>query len=369
MCGLWGAFSAPGLSDSEIDNALLLGYLSGIRGNNSMDSTGLYVLGKNDKNEWTYRIAKEVLPSPIFVMDSEIKKEWHRKDIRLMMGHSRAATIGEITKEFTQPFIDGDIVLAHNGTIESFVKNKHNPKESDSKEFARRLNENKKDVERVLWQADAGHYAISLLNYHDYSLTLVRNASRSLFLMPNENSTTIYWASEPWMLRAMADRTSLKMGAMMYPDSHILYKWSLSSMKMEEIKMSRLAPKQESKGKLFQTPMFCKDCRKRTEYCTCRQALPMLPAPGKKKETSVPDTSKWVYQGFRAVRYTKSNRKPVLKAGCASCKTPVYDLRDKVYWFAPNHFFCEDCHENNPVVKAQILDKKFSTYEGRIVKA
>lgn len=100
MCGLAG-FSGKGNFDRTKMEFLLL-WLALERG---QDSTGIY----SPKNN----IIKSADVSYKFLRDSKME---YQEDT-LFIGHVRAATMGNIIKSNAHPFNEGNVILAHNGTL------------------------------------------------------------------------------------------------------------------------------------------------------------------------------------------------------------------------------------------------------------
>lgn len=100
MCGLIGYSGKENFDRSKIEILLLWNGL--LRGE---DSTGIYTPKNNT--------IKSAQISYKFLRSETEKFE----DDNLLIGHVRAATIGSISKTNTHPFNEGNVVLAHNGTL------------------------------------------------------------------------------------------------------------------------------------------------------------------------------------------------------------------------------------------------------------
>lgn len=116
MCGLFGKI-ASNTQKLEIEKLNVLGVLNDERGG---DSVGLYIDG-----EIEYGVSKQKLYFD-FMMDSELIK--NTKEARIVLGHTRKASIGGISKETAQPVCIRDknenieMVLIHNGTIFNYLE-------------------------------------------------------------------------------------------------------------------------------------------------------------------------------------------------------------------------------------------------------
>ena len=110
MCGLWGAASSF-LSVDEMYNVGMLGYLNYFRGK---DATGMAIADYADEGI-NYSFIKSIKPSHAFLND-EVVHKWFKNQSAptAMIGHTRAATFGDLGKANAHPFHFKDIIGAHN---------------------------------------------------------------------------------------------------------------------------------------------------------------------------------------------------------------------------------------------------------------
>jgi predicted glutamine amidotransferase len=108
MCGLLGY---SGSKPFNKDYIRLLFYANEPRGK---DSSGFY--NEDSTKEFKDRV-KKALGNPIDTMLAKTKEFESLEPSNLFIGHTRAATIGEKTLVNAHPFMYGDVVGAHNGTL------------------------------------------------------------------------------------------------------------------------------------------------------------------------------------------------------------------------------------------------------------
>lgn len=117
MCGLLG-FS--GKADYNVDLLRLLFYANEPRG---YHSSGYYT--ENKDIEFKDRLLKKVGK-----VSETMLPEFNPQPGKLFIGHTRAATVGEKTIDNAHPFMFGDVVGAHNGTLKNHRRllNEYNEK-------------------------------------------------------------------------------------------------------------------------------------------------------------------------------------------------------------------------------------------------
>lgn len=109
MCGLWGVVGNT-IGKNEIACFRDLGLISSLRG---LDSTGITVVSKAKKNKWNVEYYKDATDSTNFLF---YNKKTHNllentRNVFAIMGHARAATIGNVTADNAHPFHVGNIVV------------------------------------------------------------------------------------------------------------------------------------------------------------------------------------------------------------------------------------------------------------------
>jgi len=195
MCGICGFTTKKGavLSEakqvlrSRIAKALLIANES--RGT---DSTGAFLL-----NGGQHILSKNTCASSTFIREKEVEQAFNKNN-HLMLGHTRQATRGAVTKRNAHPFIVGDIVGVHNGVImnDYAIEKEHGFKvEVDSEVIFALLNKKKNDF-KTSFQEIRGSASLAWIDLNDpFILNLVAHENPlSMATVPILD--TIFFSSE-----------------------------------------------------------------------------------------------------------------------------------------------------------------------------
>ncbi len=202
MCGIVGMVSSSGYGftheQRKIFNTLL--WADTVRGE---DSTGVYGVNKYGNVDFLKTVGHAGV-----LQDSTEYQEFNTKifsDYRMVVGHNRKATRGGLTDENAHPFIEGNHILVHNGTL-------HNHKELTAKEVEvdshailhslveRGYGDTLKEIQ--------GAFALAFYNAVDKELNLVRNDERPLFIANCIGAW--YFASEAGLLKWVIGREGIQ---------------------------------------------------------------------------------------------------------------------------------------------------------------
>lgn len=220
MCGLFGV--AGNLFQKDISVYHDMMWAGALRG---MHGTGTLIVNK----DLDTKVIKKA-GNPIFLKaDKEFNKSIGFSD-RVLFGHNRHMTVGEISDDNSHPFDFPIVAGAHNGTLRgrSDWKLEHR-KAFDTDSEALYFNINNHGVDKVIPEVE-GAWALTWWNKEEDTINFLRNHERPLCYAFSKNGQQMYWASEPAMLRWILGRNGVELadsGIMsLKPDTHV--KWSVT---------------------------------------------------------------------------------------------------------------------------------------------
>ena len=130
-------------------------------------------------------------------------------NIKMIMGHARAATLGSVIVETSHPFNFSGLVGCHNGTCHNMVpkdltkEEKESIKASDSWNIFNLMNQ--QGLDKTLETIKDGAFALVWYDKNNSTLNFIRNEKRPLFF--GSTGGTLYWASEEQFLEMIKQRT------------------------------------------------------------------------------------------------------------------------------------------------------------------
>lgn len=209
MCGIVGNLSLNAQAYNQnrekwLKTALVYDSLRG------MHSTGVMLRGKQDRALSYY---KQAVTGGEFVGTEGYAKNVEHPLITsdVVVGHNRHATMGKINTENAHPFLHGDVMLVHNGTLHSMASLPQENKdiEIDSEMICYNLSlYDPRDADRVLNRLN-GAFTLVWMDRRDDSLNIVRNTERPLHMCLNSSRNEMYFMSEAWMLAASLQRANI----------------------------------------------------------------------------------------------------------------------------------------------------------------
>jgi len=194
MCGLFGVIGQK-IVPYEIKIIEKMSYLTCFRG---IDSTGVFTI-HDDPNFKHHNpvILKNAVTPPEFIHGAAFQKHVRtaKNDLKVVAGHSRAATYGSVVASNAHPFRKDHITGMHNGSIPQFVR--WNDDTTDSEYLFELMAES--GPQAVVDEARGGAYALVWHDSSNNTLNFLRNPDRPLFFA-NAPGDLILWMSEGWML-------------------------------------------------------------------------------------------------------------------------------------------------------------------------
>lgn len=198
MCGIVGVAGFLGFKSDKVFTDLLI--LDSIRGK---DSTGMAAVSVGGN----VKVVKQV-GGPFELMESKQFEDTLRRPNRVLIGHNRAATIGQVIRANAHPFQFDRVVGVHNGTLRDRTKLKHqNVYDVDSEHLYHNINDH--GVEEAIKDI-TGAWALVWWDSDEKTLNMLRNKERPLFYTYSKDKRSIFWASEEWMLHIACARQEVE---------------------------------------------------------------------------------------------------------------------------------------------------------------
>lgn len=199
MCGIVGCAGFIGTKEEKMFKQML--QLDVLRGK---DSTG--VAAVDTKGE--VHVAKEAwLPQDF--LESRGCKEIFKKNLKVLIGHNRAATVGAVNKAGAHPFEFDNIVGVHNGTTSKYLFKGHDKFAVDSE--ALYWHANNRGIADA-WLNVSGAASLAFFDKQANKLALLRNKERPMEVVFSKDKKTMFFASEAWMLAVAAARSNVEIG-------------------------------------------------------------------------------------------------------------------------------------------------------------
>ena len=226
MCGLFGV-STNRLVTHEVDLFRGLGIVSQFRG---IDSTGVAIASRAKKRkDFNYNVLKAQQDPSYFFMQNSVDQFITQFGVSAIIGHCRAATVGNVTAENAHPYDVGDIIGAHNGTIRG-LEPAADSGGITTDSYALYQIIAREGLEAGLKRAQSGAFALTYFNKQDDTVNLIRNKERELWLAQIGNA--FYWASEEDFIRFIAGRMKKEITSIKLLPEYVLYTIKCGTMNL-----------------------------------------------------------------------------------------------------------------------------------------
>lgn len=223
MCGICGVISRDlGRQESDLFDSLLR--LNSFRG---VDSTGIMSIEKpNQKTlnkisrgaDYPVRVLKEAVASWSFLslktVDQAIRSYSPNKIA--LVGHTRAATVGEVSNQNAHPFIFPKTIGMVNGTVSKYQIPGNEEFDTDAEAMIALIDEKgEKEALPILTGLTRAPFALVYFNRLDNTLNFIRsestNESRPLSFIMSEDGKSLIFSSESGMISFAASRLGYKL--------------------------------------------------------------------------------------------------------------------------------------------------------------
>jgi hypothetical protein len=227
MCGISGLmnFSKNAVNNVNMGAFMQMIHAGALRG---MHGTGAFAIA-DDGSSYRVRVGgppHELINSSEF---DKFEKFVTKKYVRAVVGHNRYATKGGISTETSHPFRDGEIILVHNGTLDSFG---HLPDADkyvvDSEAICHSIAVD--GVEKTV-KSLRGAWTLVWYDGNNKTMNFLRNSKRPLFMARHENEPFIAFASEPEMLKWLLNRNGMYLFDVKELPENQMYSYALDSIK------------------------------------------------------------------------------------------------------------------------------------------
>lgn len=205
MCGIFGVsgkYTTTNMTDKFLRNCAIAGAVRGV------DSTGMIFLQNDKKDRVTY--LKKAVNGTTFI-ENVFNPVFHLgTKTHSVVGHNRAATVGNINDHTAHPFVEDNIVGVHNGTLSAGWKTDLQVSKNcdvDSRGLYRAV-----AARGIDWVVDHlyGAAALVWVDCHTDKTFVFRNSERPLHWATNTSGNTVWYASEKGMLEWLLDKSNIQ---------------------------------------------------------------------------------------------------------------------------------------------------------------
>lgn len=352
MCGLTGVFSSYVTEKHKKAFKELL-WSSSVRG---FDATGIIQVTasyspnvKDKRSNCQTNTLKCTGPVPVLMAAKEFHTLVNDRDVKALFGHCRAGTIGENSFANAHPFEFETVIGMHNGTLYGDYPFKRDY-QTDSESLYRAINDF--GVKEAIPQAE-GAWALSWFDKTNSTINFLRNKERDLWFANEKHNDTVFWASEPGLLRWILNRNGIEIDQLVQlsPDNLIAFDL-LEYQPAKSIVVTKGIKRKEREVTRHVVPFL--ETSHISPHSTepvndhhrdgAKGAVITLPRGRVAFTRNGTTSSEQLYIGFNKKKLTIPELKEALESGCVYCGHQP-KLGEPVKWINEEEFFCKKCKE------------------------
>lgn len=227
ICGLVGVVGDIWLKDKKAFDLMLK-----FDTHRGPHSTGVARVGMDNKVE----VVKGV-GTPWHLINEKPDEYYNDKmardiqgNFKVLMGHNRWATVGEVNEANAHPFTHGKITGAHNGTLEHralWAIDDDNLFGTDSECVMH--NFNRHGAVATIPKL-SGAWCFTWYDSEEDTFNLIRNKERPMYFAWAKSGKTFYYASEAWIIETALDKVGIEHEGIKYLIEDTLNKFYLNNI-------------------------------------------------------------------------------------------------------------------------------------------
>ena len=243
MCGIVGVIGK--ITVKEEKAFLLMLMFDTIRG---ADSTGIIIVDRKGNVKYD---KKTGTPWELFSTSPLINSKHSVNGFpSMLIGHNRAATVGKVTEDNAHPFDFENVIGVHNGTLQLYDCDFEGKRayDVDSQSLFGAINENglKETIKDT-----CGAYSLALYEKDTQTFKLLRNDQRPMWWAYSKEHKTVFFASEPWMIRVACEKADIKICNPVATTVDKVYGWKLEESMWDEKAPKKVVNKKAQDGIYF----------------------------------------------------------------------------------------------------------------------